>query len=259
MASELGSFLRARRTDPRLRPEHPSLGVRRVSGLRREEVAAAAGISIDYYTRLEQGRETNPSDAVLRAVARVLHLKGDSLEYLFLLRSTPEAAVPTVHGGMDLRRRSEALVAAVRPNPAYVLDRLSNVLAINAEGLALLDGLESEPADARNMCTYLLTHARAREIFVDWEDIARGAVAQLRAANAGNLREARLQELVDQLAARSSRFAGWWSGHLVGRRRSSTKRLRTNAGEVERQLEILQMPDEGLRMTLWLPASAASA
>ncbi|MGW5309770.1 helix-turn-helix domain-containing protein [Nocardia thailandica] len=256
MTSELGAFLRARRSDARLRPAHRSLGARRVSGLRREEVAAEAGISVDYYTRLEQGRETNPSDSVLRAVARVLELEGDAVDHLFRLRATtgPLAAGRSEDSG--IRERSEALVGAVRPNPAYVLDRLSNVVAANPEGLALFDGLSDEPLPRRNTCRYLVTDPRAREIFVDWEDIARGAVAHLRAANADNLHEPGLRTLVDELAAKSPHFGDWWTGHVVRRRRSSTKRIRTPDGTVvERRYEVLHLPDDGARMTLWLPAS----
>lgn len=252
MSNELGAFLRAKRTDAQLSPQQRSLSARRVSGLRREEVAAAAGISVDYYTRLEQGRERNPSDAVLRAVARVLHVEGDGLDHLFRLRSAPTPA--SSPGDPDARERSRALVAAVRPNPAYVLDRLSNVVAANPEGLALFDGLADEPAEARNTCRYLVAHPRAREIFVDWEDIARGAVAHLRAANAADLREPGLLALVAELTEASPSFADWWAGHVVERRRSSTKRIRTADGAVvERHYEVLHLPEDGLRMTLWLP------
>ena len=139
MVNELGAFLRARRTDAALEPERPSLGSRRVSGLRREEVASAAGISADYYVRLEQGRETNPSDSVLDALARALRLDPDAVQHLRRLRDRSSAADPGPPTS-EAVARMEALVAAVRPNPAYVLDRLSTIVAANPEGLALFDG-----------------------------------------------------------------------------------------------------------------------
>lgn len=254
MSNELGCFLRARRTDSKLEPASPSLGSRRVSGLRREEVAAAAGISVDYYTRLEQGRESNPSDSVLQAVSRVLKLEQDAIDHLFRLRATNGSPQLSAVADAEGLERAEALVGAVRPNPAYVLDRLSNVVATNPEGLALFDGLDQIPAEQRNTCRYLMTNPRAREVFLDWEEIARGAVGHLRAANAENLGEPGLQEMVAALSAESPQFADWWSGHVVHRRRSAVQRIRTSDGTViERRFEVLHLPDEKLRMTLWLP------
>lgn len=256
MSNELGSFLRARRTDASLEPANRSLGSRRVSGLRREEVAAASGISVDYYTRLEQGRESNPSDSVLHAVGRVLKLEQDAIDHLFRLRATNGSRHVAADTDVEGLERAQALVAAVRPNPAYVLDRLSNVVAANPEGLALCDGLSELPAAQRNTCRYLLAHPRAREVFSDWEEIARGAVGHLRAANAGNLSEPALQAMVADLSAESPQFADWWTGHVVHRRRSSVQRIRSSSGGViERRYEVLHLPDEKWRMTLWLPSA----
>lgn len=258
MSNELGDFLRARRADAGLEPPSATgVGRRRLPGLRREEVAAASGISVDYYARLEQGRETHPSDAVLDALARVLRLQPDAREHLTRLRDAP-ASRPT--GGTDatgadasLADRLEALVETVRPSPAYVLDRLSRMIAANPEGLALYAGFADLPPERRITCRYLMTDPRAREIFVEWEELARGAVAQLRAANAGNLRDRELRALVEELSGASPLFAEWWSGHIVQRRRSSAIHIRTAAGEiVPRRYEVLHLPEDGLRMTLWL-------
>lgn len=259
MTNDLGAFLRARRTDVALEPARPSLGARRVSGLRREEVAAAAGISSDYYVRLEQGRERNPSDAVLSALARVLHLDADATQHLRRLRDGTHATTPVAVPPGTVARM-QALVDAVRPNPAYVLDRLSAIVAANPEGLALFEGIEALPVQRRTTCGYLLTHPRARETFVDWEDVARGAVGHLRAANADDLADAELCSLVGDLSGESALFAEWWGGHLVRRRRSSTQRIRTAEGsEVLRRYEVLHLPDERMRMTIWLPVSLRDA
>ncbi|TAK68911.1 MAG: XRE family transcriptional regulator [Actinomycetota bacterium] len=256
MASELGAFLRARRTDAALQPGQAAVGQRRVSGLRREEVAAAAGISIDYYVRLEQGRERNPSDSVLAAIARVLRLNADAVQHLRTLRDgVPEPTVNT--DSSETVARMQLLVDAVRPNPAYVLDRLSTIVAANAEGLALFDGIEELPPQRRSTLRYLLTDPRARTIFLDWEDVVRGAVGHLRAANADDLTEPQLQAFVAELSAESELFAGWWSGHVVHRRRSSTLRILTAEGAVvARRYEILHLPDDRMRMTIWLPPMA---
>lgn len=252
MPNELGDFLRARRADSSLQPPAHSATRRRVPGLRREEVAAAAGISVDYYVRLEQGREKHPSDAVIDALARVLRLTGDAKDHLYRLCGIAPMA-RQADAGEGLLPRMTALVEAVRPNPAYVLDRLSNMIAANAEGLALYDGISDLAPEQRNTCRYLMTDPRARQIFVEWEDLARGAVAQLRAANAGNLQDPELQALVADLGTQSPLFAEWWSQHLVERRRASVKHTRTSTGAViARHYEVLHIPDDGVRVTIWV-------
>lgn len=149
-----------------------------------------------------------------------------------------------------------ALVDAVRPNPAYVLDRLSNMIAANAEGLALYDGFAELPAVQRNTCRYLLTDPRARDIFLEWEELARGAVAHLRAANAHHLQGPELQTLVTDLREQSPLFEGWWNEHIVERRRASIKHIRTDTNHIAvRRYEVLHIPEEELRMTLWMPGT----
>lgn len=258
MPNPLGEFLRARRADV-----HPGTqtgsGRRRVSGLRREEVAVEADISVDYYTRLEQGREAHPSDAVLHALARTLHLTPDATAHLFRLREKNPAEYRSAVRDEDLLiARMTALVDAVRPNPAYVLDRLSNMVAANREGLALFEGFADLTPHERNTCRYLLLDDRARRIFVEWEEIARGSVAHLRAANADHLDDPALHELVSELGGRSAEFEEWWSGHIVEQRRTAVRNLRVgNSDTIARRYEILHLPEDGLRMTLWLPAGEA--
>lgn len=256
MPNELGDFLRARRAA--IVPQTATkggVGRRRITGLRREEVAAAAGISVDYYIRLEQGRERHPSDAVIDALSSVLNLTDDGKVHLFRLRGTPATAPRDPRTDSSaLTERMSALVKAVAPNPAYVLDRLSNMVAANAEGLALYAGFADVVPDQRNTCRYLMTDPRAPQIFVEWEELARGAVAHLRAANADDLHDPQLQTLVTDLSAQSPMFAEWWSEHIVQRRRASIKHIRTATGEViARRYEVLHIPDSELRMTLWLP------
>ena len=257
MPNPLGEFLRARRA-------HAALGTspgdhggrRRVTGLRREEVSIAAGISVDYYTRLEQGRESRPSDAVLNALARALQLAPDATQHLYRLRDANAAG-----GGVQQRddalliERMTAIVGAVRPNPAYILDRFSNMIAANAEGLALFEGFADLAPTERNTCRYLVLDPRARAVFAEWEEIARGAVAHLRAANAHTLGDPELQALVSELSEESPQFADWWGEHIVERRRTAITHLRAAGGATTaRRYEVLHLPEDGLRMTLWLPA-----
>ncbi|HIY67719.1 MAG TPA: helix-turn-helix transcriptional regulator [Candidatus Agrococcus pullicola] len=256
MPNELGDFLRARRAAVPPQPStNGAAGRRRITGLRREEVAASAGISVDYYIRLEQGRERHPSDAVINALAGVLDLTDDGKSHLFRLRGTPATPSRDSRASSSaLAERMSALVRAVAPNPAYVLDRFSNMIAANDEGLALYDGFDDLAPEQRNTCRYLMTDARASQIFVEWEELARGAVAHLRAANADDLHDPRLQTLVADLSAQSPLFTEWWAEHIVQQRRASIKHIRTATGEViARRYEVLHIPDEELRMTLWLP------
>lgn len=262
MSHELGVFLRTRRADAHLEPSVRGENQRRrVTGLRREEVAAAAGISVDYYTRIEQGRETHPSDSVMDALGRALRLEPDALDHLYRLRDAPtDPGRATATGNAETIDRMAALVDAVSPNPAYVLDRLSNVVAANEEGLALFDGFAELEPDKRNTCRYLLTDVRAGEIFLEWKELARGAVAHLRAANANKLEDPELLDLVGELRGQSPQFDEWWNGHLVQRRRASTLHIRTRDGQtVTRRFEILHLPDEELRMTIWLPDAESVA
>lgn len=258
MPNELGDFLRARRTDAALLPPVPGgAGRRRISGLRREEVASAAGISVDYFIRLEQGREKHPSDTVIDALARALCLTGDAKEHLYRLRGVaPSSDRGTHNDDGALSARMTALVEAVRPNAAYVLDRLSNMIAANAEGLALYEGFAELTPPQRNTCRYLMTDSRAPQNFIEWEELARGAVAHLRAANADDLQDPELQALVTDLSRQSSLFTDWWSEHIVQRRRASITHIRTSTGDVvARHYEVLHLPDEALRMTIWLPGA----
>lgn len=247
MRSELGQFLVTRRS----RRPSPTVGRRRTPGLRREEVAAAAAVSVDYYTRLEQGRENNPSNAVLSALAGPLALDDDDLRYLRALRD--RGTVPRPESSALFAPRMQELVAAVRPNPAYVLDRFSDVIAINPEGAELFSGLTDQAGSTANTCRYLLTDPRARSHFVDWEAVARRSVAALRAANADALDAPRLNSLVAELSEASDHFVRWWADQEVAPRRAAEKRFREPDGTVlVYPYEVLHLEDHRARMTIYL-------
>ncbi|MGB3604873.1 MAG: helix-turn-helix transcriptional regulator [Gordonia sp. (in: high G+C Gram-positive bacteria)] len=181
---------------------------RNVTKIKAPVAATEAGISVDYYARLEQGRERNPSDSVLVAIGAVLGFSDDDYAYARALRSESMPSRSETYPA----ERLHVLVEAVRPNPAYVLDRVSNVIAINPEGAELFTGLMDHPHP--NICRYLLLDRRARTRFVDWRDNARGSVAALRAANsAGATPE--FTALVDELAVASPEFKTWWEEYQV--------------------------------------------
>lgn len=215
----LGEFLRARRA--RLTPADVGLpagsGLRRTPGLRREELAAVAGVSVDYYIRLEQGKETRPSDTVLDALARALHLDADEHAHLRALAERAARGAPadrpaparTVRPG--LRR----LLDVVLPSPAYVLSRTNDVLAANAPGLRLLAGIEDWPAGQRNTVRFIFLHPGARTLFPHWERIATETVAHLRTV-AGTAPDAPdLAALVGELVVKSDEFATMWGRYDV--------------------------------------------
>ncbi|MCA1188489.1 MULTISPECIES: helix-turn-helix transcriptional regulator [unclassified Saccharopolyspora] len=227
---ELGRFLRARRTQtsPQSAGLSPGPGVRRTPGLRREELATLAGVSIDYYTRLERGKETRPSPAVIDSLARALHL--DEAEHQRLralaVRAARYVPEPAPAPSRSVRPHVKLMLEALRPNPAYVLSRSMDVLAHNPGGLALYPGLAEWPAKQRNLARYLFLHPSGREIFPDWDDQIRGCVARLRALAGTDPDAPDLAQLVGELLLKSEDFARLWERYEVTGRKNPSKTFR---------------------------------
>ncbi|MER5443541.1 helix-turn-helix transcriptional regulator [Streptomyces sp. NPDC002790] len=226
-ATELGRYLRARRTQTT--PEQAGLtlgtGLRRTPGLRREELATLAGISIDYYVRIERGKETRPSPSVLDALARALHLTEAEHQHLreLAVRAAHYAPDPAPQPGRTVRPHLKLLLETMRPNPAYIVSRSMDFLASNPGGLALYAGLEDWPATDRNLARYLFLHPAARELFPDWDSLVRSCVARLR-AQAGTAPDAPdLTNLVGELLLKSPDFAKLWERYDVGGHKFATK------------------------------------
>jgi transcriptional regulator with XRE-family HTH domain len=219
--TELGRFLRARREG--VRPEDaglpPGTGSRRTPGLRREEIATLAGVSIDYYTRLERGRETRPSPAVVDALARALRLDGDEHEYLKSLaaQAARRAPAPPKPPSGALRPTARLLLETLRPNPAYVVNRIYDILAANPGGARLHPGLLDWPPRQRNTIRYTFMHPEARDLWPDWEQKARGCVAQLRAVAGSDPDAPDLAALVGELLVKSPDFGRLWGRYEVRR------------------------------------------
>ncbi|MFJ3791197.1 helix-turn-helix transcriptional regulator [Kitasatospora sp. NPDC090091] len=228
-APGLGEFLRTRRA--RVTPEQAGLpattGRRRTTGLRREEVALLAGVSIEYYRRLEQGKQHRPGAAVLAAVGRVLRLDEDEQRHLAELARAPR---PGAAAGSRAAAPSRALrpdvlrmLDIVDPCPAYVLSRANDLLAANARGLLLLPGIEEWPEARRNTARYTFLHPAARSLYGNWEDVAAATVAHLRAA-AGRYPDAPdVTGLVGELVVKSEEFAALWQRYEVRSRTSGRK------------------------------------
>lgn len=262
--TELGDFLRSRRAA--LSPQDAGLpiwGVRRVPGLRREELAQLAGISVNYYTRLEQGQAGNASDAIIEALATALRLDDTERAHLHAL-ARPKAAP---------RRRARprevasagllALLRAMPDVPAVLLGRYNDILAWNPLGHALLAGhLPYDAPDERdrpNQLRLLFLDPHTRELYRDWPDEVSLAVASLRSIAAHLPDDRQLAELVGDLSIQSSEFARMWARHDVRVCASGTKRLHhPSVGDVELHYEMLHLPDSSGQRLLTHTAEAGS-
>lgn len=248
--TELGRFLRARRgaLNPAELGLPPGPGTRRTPGLRREELAALAGVSIDYYTRLERGRETRPSPAVVDALATALRLDEDGHGYLRALaaqaaRRTPG---PPPVPSRSVRTSVRLLLEAVRPNPAYVLSRTNDLLAANPGGLRLMPGMADWPARQRNTIRYTFLHPAARGLWPDWERKARGCVAHLRAVAGSDPDAPDLATLVGELIVKSPDFSRLWDRYEVRRAGADEKVFRhPDVGTVTVTQEVLDLSGPG--------------
>jgi transcriptional regulator with XRE-family HTH domain len=223
-----------------------------VAGLRREEVALLANVSVDYYVRLEQGRAAHPSSAVLAAVASALRLTEVERDHLLSLaeppaRRRPEPAV--------VRPALGAMVHALREVPALVMDRLGFVLAWNPAA-SVVFGDFGEPSAERNLIRRYFLDPASKDFYEQWERAAKDSVAHLRKASTEYADDPELTELVRELTALSPEFATWWSAQDVSIRSHCPKVLNhATAGQLAFSLESLTLPnDPGQTLTTYTPA-----
>lgn len=212
----LGEFLRSRRA--RLSPEDAGLtrygGRRRVPGLRREELAQLAGVSVAYYTRLEQGQSRNASNAVLGALARALRLDDAELAHL---RSLARPEAPT-HERPERLRPGVRTVVDNFQGPALVYGSRTDVLTWNRAAHALFAPhleFRAPERDRPNLARLVLLDPWLRELYVDWESKVEATVAYLRVAVVRHAQDREIKELVGELSARSGAFARLWADHAV--------------------------------------------
>lgn len=264
--TELGEFLRSRRD--RLSPEAArvsSYGRRRVSGLRREELAQLAGVSMTYLTRLEQGQSQNASDSVIEALARALQLDPDERAHLFALARPTPAGRLRPSRPETAKSGAEQLLHAMGDVPAVLLGRFNDVLAWNRLGHLLLAGHLEEHAPSRdddrpNLIRMLFLDEHTRDLYVDREQEAAAAVASLRYVAAQFADDRGLAELVGELSMNSPEFARLWAGHDVRLCTSGTKRLHHPAvGPLELHYEVLHLPEGNGQRILTHTAAPGSA
>ncbi|WP_327292285.1 helix-turn-helix transcriptional regulator [Streptomyces sp. NBC_01198] len=222
--TDLGDFLRSRRA--RITPQEaglaPEPGTRRVPGLRREEVARLAGVSVDYYVRLERGRGVNASEAVLDAVARALQLDGTERSHLFAV-ARPSRGRPRALPPQRVRPGLRRVLGTMDTVPALVIGRRLDVLAANAMGRALFTDFEALPHRERNMARFIFLDEAARELYADWPSSARGTVAALHLYAGRHPHDPPLAELIGELSLRDQDFRRWWADHDVQRRTYGSK------------------------------------
>ncbi|MGW7243718.1 helix-turn-helix transcriptional regulator [Streptomyces sp. NPDC054804] len=255
-SSEIADFLRTRRA--RISPESAGLPAdgrsRRVPGLRREEAARLAGMNTEYYTRLEQGRATNPSPEVVDALARALRLDAAEHQHLTDLfarqggRRAP-VAPQRVRQGLHL------MLQTLEHVPAYILGRRTDVLASNHLARAILSDFEALPVPRRNLARYYLLDPQARERTVDWERIACENVAMLRLEAGHCPQDRRLADLIGELTLNSPEFSTWWNDHRVLRRTHGAMHYcHPIVGDLHFSYESLLLPgDENQTLCVYIP------
>ncbi|MCW8379902.1 helix-turn-helix transcriptional regulator [Streptomyces justiciae] len=222
---ELADFLRSRRA--RLTPDRAGLPedgrARRVPGLRRDEAARLAGVSTEYYTRLEQGRAQNPSPEVVEALARALQLDLSEREHLTDLLARPSAPRRAPVAPQRVRPGLHLMLQTLDHVPAFVLGRRTDVLAANRLAREVLTDFEALPANRRNLARYYLLDPEARTRVGDWEQIATDTVAVLRLEAGRYPQDRQLADLVGELTLKCPEFSGWWNDHRVLHRTHGTK------------------------------------
>ncbi|WBC03641.1 helix-turn-helix transcriptional regulator [Micromonospora sp. WMMA1976] len=261
-ARELGAFLRARRG--RLRPRDVGLepgGRRKVTGLRREELALLAGLSTDYYQRMEQGREVRPSDDVLDALAGALALDDTERRHLFTLARAARRPMPTrVDHGPERVPDGTRRLLRVMDTPAVVLGRHLDLLDWNPMAQALLGDPADHPPGRLNMLLLLFDDAlTGGRSCPDWERQALDYIGMLRAAVADDPTHPRATAIVGELSIRSAEFRRLWARHDVRASVSGTKTFRVpGLGDIVLDWDTYPLPGSPGPVVLVFTAEPAS-
>jgi transcriptional regulator with XRE-family HTH domain len=227
---EVNEFLTRMRA--RLTPEKAGVpmfgGERRVPGLRREEVAALAGVSTAYYTRLERGNLRGVSESVLGSLARILQLDDAETQHLFDLARTATRPVRTPRTVTPARlpARAAQLIDSMPDVPVVALGRLADPVGSNALGRALFPHLFPDGGEPLNHTRYLFLDERSRQFYGDWERSAREVVSSLRLLAGHDPSDRALTAFIGELVTRSPEFRTWWAGHTVRIHSSGTKAIR---------------------------------
>jgi transcriptional regulator with XRE-family HTH domain len=254
--AEIRDFLTTRRA--RIKPEEAGLpafgGSRRVPGLRREEAAMLAGVSVDYYIRLERGNLSGVSDSVLESLARALRLDEAERDHLYDLARQANHGRRT-RGGPTGRIRSQVqhLLDAMTDAPAYVRNGRLDVLATNHLWRAVFAPITRSATGPPNMARFLFLDPASQEFYRDWERIAEDIVALLRGEAGRHPYDGKLTDLVGELTTRSDQFRTWWASHNVRQHLAGVKRLHHPlVGDLTLAYESMELTaDPGLRLNAY--------
>lgn len=256
---DLGAFLTARRAA--LRPEAvglPTTAHRKVTGLRREEVAQLAAISVDYYTRLEQGR-VRASAAVLSTLARALRLDDDQQTYLYAVAGKNDARPRRRRTAQKVRPAMLRLLDQIIETPAVVLGKRLDILAWNPAAVALYTDFGELPVARRNYLRLLFEHPAVRGLHAEWEHDAREAVAALRMEAVADPDDPDLAHLVGDLAIQDPDFRTWWAEHHVSTGSYGTKHyVHPVAGPLTLDCDLWTSPAGPAQRLMVLTAPAGS-
>jgi transcriptional regulator with XRE-family HTH domain len=248
----LGDFLALRRA--KLDPRVFGISVdrrRRVTGLRREEVAALVGVSAEYYARLERGKARRPSTQVLEAIAGAFSMTGTERSYLFELAHGLGSGRST---DLAVARPALAGLVAGLGLPALVINHRFDVVTSNQQARRLF--FDFDAAHEGNLARFLFLDPLSHRLYRDWRQIARATAAQLRVASARHRHDPRLAQLIGELMLRGDHFADLWATGEVVERSYGVKRLwNSEVGDLDLGYENLDLPgDRPLRLVLFHPA-----
>jgi len=260
-AKDIAEFLATRRAN--VTPEQaglPSYGPRRVKGLRREEVASLAGVSIDYYKRLERGNASGVSDSVLEALARALQLDDAERAHLHDLAHavgragtvSPARRRGAAGSGSRVRPAVQRIVDAMT-TPAIVRNSHVDYLSANTLGRALYAPIFDSREQPANSARFTFLDPAAQDFYVNWERVAKDLVAHLRSEAGRNPYDKNLSDLVGELSTRSREFGTWWAAHNVRYHQTGIKRLHHPVvGELELAYEVMELSaDSGLTISTY--------
>ncbi|RDG36780.1 helix-turn-helix transcriptional regulator [Streptomyces corynorhini] len=269
---EIRAFLKSRRD--RITPEQaglPSYGNRRVTGLRRSEVAVLAGVSVEYYTRLERGSLGGVSDGVLDALVLALRLDDIERAHLYDLARAAQAATGRARRRSVPAAESAQVRPGVRPGvrrivegmpglPAFVQNNRFDVLIANPLARALYSEMYADPTAGANTARFVFLGPSARRLYTDWEQVARGAVGALRVEAGRNPYDRELSNLIGELSTRSDSFRVLWGAHDVHVFREGTKRFRHPVvGDLELDHEAMALPGDTGQSVVVYSAPAGTA
>src|SRR3954452_23357100 len=257
--NEIREFLTTRRA--RITPAQaglPAYGTRRrVSGLRREEVAMLAGISVEYYTQLEQGSVSGVSDEVVEAVARALQLDEVERVHLFdLVHVAKQRPSPRRQPPREIRQSLQRILDAIADAAAFVRNGRLDILSANRLGYALYSEAFSNPERPVNLARFVFLDPRARVFYGDWQAIADAGVGSLRAEAGRDPYDGELTELVGELSVRSDEFRTRWASHDVREYATGGQRFQHPlVGDLELTYEALEpTADTGLAIVVYAAA-----